>query len=256
MPNPRDVKSIGGLLHPGAGLGLRPPRAARSGSTSTGSATSTGSRSTAARPTTSSSARALRSCSCTGSARRGSRGWRTSRSSRATTASWRWTCPASATRSCPTTRSRSSTTRAGPSGCWTRSGSTPAAVVGNSMGGFSAAEMAIRSPERVQSLTVVSAAVFWQSYRRAQPLVGLARLSDAYVARALDALDRRGRDAAAPALVGARHGGLPLPAPDRAGARPRAGAQRQADGRLPARAGGAGRLPARGGAAEDLLPRR
>jgi len=60
-----------------------------------------------------------------------------------------------------------------------------AAVVGNSMGGFSAAEMAIRSPERVKSLTVVSAAVFWQSYRRAQPLVGLARLSDAYVARAL-----------------------------------------------------------------------
>ena len=37
----------------------------------------------------------------------------------------------------------------------------------------------------MQSLTVVSAAVFWQSYRRAQPLVGLARLSDAYVARAL-----------------------------------------------------------------------
>jgi pimeloyl-ACP methyl ester carboxylesterase len=60
-----------------------------------------------------------------------------------------------------------------------------AAVVGNSMGGFSAAEMAIRSPERVQRLAVVSAAVFWQSYRRAQPLVGLARLSDAYVARAL-----------------------------------------------------------------------
>jgi pimeloyl-ACP methyl ester carboxylesterase len=60
-----------------------------------------------------------------------------------------------------------------------------AAVVGNSMGGFSAADMAIRSPERVQRLAVVSAAVFWQSYRRAQPLVGLARLSDAYVARAL-----------------------------------------------------------------------
>lgn len=54
-----------------------------------------------------------------------------------------------------------------------------AAVVGNSMGGFIAAEMAIRSPERVQRLTVVSAAVFWQDYRRAQPLVGLARLSDA-----------------------------------------------------------------------------
>jgi pimeloyl-ACP methyl ester carboxylesterase len=60
-----------------------------------------------------------------------------------------------------------------------------AAVVGNSMGGFIAAEMAIRSPERVQRLAVVSAAVFWQDYRRAQPLVGLARLSEAYVARLL-----------------------------------------------------------------------
>ena len=40
--------------------------------------------------------------------------------------------------------------------CSTRSGSTSAAVVGNSMGGFIAAEMAIRSPERVQRLTVVS----------------------------------------------------------------------------------------------------
>ena len=59
------------------------------------------------------------------------------------------------------------------------------ALVGNSMGGFIAAEMAIRSPRRVRSLTVVSAAVFWQGYKRAQPLVGLARLSDAYVARAL-----------------------------------------------------------------------
>jgi len=60
-----------------------------------------------------------------------------------------------------------------------------AALVGNSMGGFIAADMAIREPKRVRSLTVVSAAVFWQDYRRAQPLVGLARLSDAYVARAL-----------------------------------------------------------------------
>jgi pimeloyl-ACP methyl ester carboxylesterase len=59
------------------------------------------------------------------------------------------------------------------------------ALVGNSMGGFVAAEMAIRRPERVQRLAVVSAAVFWQSYRRAQPLVQLARLSDAMVARAL-----------------------------------------------------------------------
>lgn len=64
-------------------------------------------------------------------------------------------------------------------------GIAEAAVVGNSMGGFIAAEMAIRQAGRVQRLAVVSAAVFWQDYRRAQPLVGLARLSDAYVARAL-----------------------------------------------------------------------
>ena len=58
-------------------------------------------------------------------------------------------------------------------------------VVGNSMGGFIAADMAIMRPERIQRLAVVSAAVFWQTYRRAQPLVQLARMSDAIVARAL-----------------------------------------------------------------------
>src|SRR3954465_9728727 len=57
------------------------------------------------------------------------------------------------------------------------------AVVGNSMGGFIASERAIREPDRVQRLVVVSAAVFWQTYRRAQPLLQLARLSDAIVAR-------------------------------------------------------------------------
>lgn len=60
-----------------------------------------------------------------------------------------------------------------------------AAVVGNSMGGFIAAEMAIRYPERVQRLTLVSAAIFWQEYRRAKPLVSLARLTDAYIGRGL-----------------------------------------------------------------------
>ncbi len=59
------------------------------------------------------------------------------------------------------------------------------AVVGNSMGGFIAADMAILRPERIHRLAVVSAAVFWQEYRRAQPLVQLARMSDAIVARAL-----------------------------------------------------------------------
>ncbi len=60
-----------------------------------------------------------------------------------------------------------------------------AAVVGNSMGGFVSAELAIKFPERVQRLVFVSAAIFWQNRRRAQPLVQLARLSDAVVARAL-----------------------------------------------------------------------
>jgi len=60
-----------------------------------------------------------------------------------------------------------------------------AAVVGNSMGGFISAEMAIRNPDRVQRLSLVSAAIFWQEYRRAKPLVSVARLTDAYVGRAL-----------------------------------------------------------------------
>jgi pimeloyl-ACP methyl ester carboxylesterase len=60
-----------------------------------------------------------------------------------------------------------------------------AAVVGNSMGGFVSAELAIKFPPRVQRLVFVSAAIFWQNRRRAQPLVQLARMSDAVVARAL-----------------------------------------------------------------------
>ena len=87
-----------------------------------------------------------------------------------------------------------------------------AAVVGNSMGGFVSAELAIKFPERVQRLVFVSAAIFWQNRRRAQPLVQLARLSDAVVARALVRADRRHRDAAAAALRRARLGRLPLPA--------------------------------------------
>jgi pimeloyl-ACP methyl ester carboxylesterase len=60
-----------------------------------------------------------------------------------------------------------------------------AALVGNSMGGFIAAEMAIRYPERVQRLSLVSAAIFWQEYRRAKPLVSLARLTEARLGRRL-----------------------------------------------------------------------
>ena len=85
-----------------------------------------------------------------------------------------------------------------------------AAVVGNSMGGFVSAELAIKFPERVQRLVFVSAAIFWQNRRRAQPLVQLARLSDAVVARALvratdDIATRRRLRYAALATAGFRY---------------------------------------------------
>jgi pimeloyl-ACP methyl ester carboxylesterase len=60
-----------------------------------------------------------------------------------------------------------------------------ATVVGNSMGGFVGAELAIRFPERVQRLVFISAAIFWQNTRRSQPLLRLARLTDAAAARAV-----------------------------------------------------------------------
>ena len=85
-----------------------------------------------------------------------------------------------------------------------------AAVVGNSMGGFVSAELAIKVPARVQRLVFVSAAIFWQNRRRAQPLVQLAKLSDAVVARALvratdDIATRRRLRYAALATAGFRY---------------------------------------------------
>jgi pimeloyl-ACP methyl ester carboxylesterase len=53
-----------------------------------------------------------------------------------------------------------------------------AAVVGNSMGGFIGAELAIRHPHRVDRLVLVAAAAFWQEYRRARPLLTMARMVD------------------------------------------------------------------------------
>jgi pimeloyl-ACP methyl ester carboxylesterase len=67
-----------------------------------------------------------------------------------------------------------------------------ATVVGNSMGGFIGAEMAIKHPERVERLALVSAAIFWQEYRRAKPLLTLARATDAAGARAAVAVSRAG----------------------------------------------------------------
>lgn len=60
-----------------------------------------------------------------------------------------------------------------------------ATIVGNSMGGFIGAELAIRSGTRVDRLVLVSAAVFWQEYRRARPLLTLAQATEASVGRAI-----------------------------------------------------------------------
>jgi pimeloyl-ACP methyl ester carboxylesterase len=67
-----------------------------------------------------------------------------------------------------------------------------ATIVGNSMGGFIGAETAIKNPDRVERLSLVSAAIFWQEYRRAQPLLAIARATDAAGARATAAVARAG----------------------------------------------------------------
>jgi pimeloyl-ACP methyl ester carboxylesterase len=67
-----------------------------------------------------------------------------------------------------------------------------ATVVGNSMGGFIGAEAAIKEPARVERLALVSAAIFWQEYRRAKPLLSLARATDAAAAHFAVAVTRAG----------------------------------------------------------------
>lgn len=64
-------------------------------------------------------------------------------------------------------------------------GIASAGVIGNSMGGFIALELAIRFPERVERLVLVSAAVLWQEYRHAKPLVTLANATEVVAARVL-----------------------------------------------------------------------
>jgi pimeloyl-ACP methyl ester carboxylesterase len=66
-----------------------------------------------------------------------------------------------------------------------------AAVVGNSMGGFIALELTIRFPELVERLVLVSAAVLWQEYRRAKPLVALAGATEGTLGRLLIGLQPR-----------------------------------------------------------------
>ena len=61
-----------------------------------------------------------------------------------------------------------------------------AAVVGNSMGGFIAAEMAIRIPRACSVSRSSRPRCSGRTTAAPQPLVGLARLSDDYVARTLE----------------------------------------------------------------------
>jgi pimeloyl-ACP methyl ester carboxylesterase len=56
----------------------------------------------------------------------------------------------------------------------------PVAVVGNSMGGFIAAEVAIAHPQRVERLALVSAAALWNERARARPLVAASKVSRFY----------------------------------------------------------------------------
>jgi pimeloyl-ACP methyl ester carboxylesterase len=56
----------------------------------------------------------------------------------------------------------------------------PVAVVGSSMGGFIAAEVAIAHPERVERLVLVSAAALWNEQVRARPLVAASKVSRFY----------------------------------------------------------------------------
>jgi pimeloyl-ACP methyl ester carboxylesterase len=69
-----------------------------------------------------------------------------------------------------------------------------AAVVGNSMGGFIAAELAVQSPDRVEKLVLVSAAGLSSEHLRRRPLITAARLgrySAAWVGARSDELTRR-----------------------------------------------------------------
>ena len=65
------------------------------------------------------------------------------------------------------------------------SGIEAATLVGNSMGGFVGAELAIRHPRRAESLVLVSPAILWGEYRRAKPLMSLARVTELTVGRYL-----------------------------------------------------------------------
>ena len=79
-------------------------------------------------------------------------------------------------------------------------GAGPAVVVGNSMGGFIGAELAISFPERVERLVLVSAAGLTAEYQRNEKVLGALRFGEnvimawaGWVAARSDAVSRRPR---------------------------------------------------------------
>src|SRR4051795_7475344 len=62
-----------------------------------------------------------------------------------------------------------------------RLGVGPAVIVGNSMGGFIGAEVAIQYPARVERLVLVSAAGLTVEYQRNEPVLGLLRFGSRLV---------------------------------------------------------------------------
>ena len=58
-----------------------------------------------------------------------------------------------------------------------------ATVVGNSMGGFIGADLAVNEPDLVEKLVLVNAAALWNERRRARPLVMLSNLTKSYATK-------------------------------------------------------------------------
>ena len=109
---------------------------------------------------------------------------------------WRWTCPGSATPRCRARTSRSRATRAGPPSCATRWASSRRRWSATRWAASSAPSWRSSSRRACSGSCSSRPAIFWQNRRRAQPLVQLARLSDAVVAARARARHRRHRDAA------------------------------------------------------------
>jgi pimeloyl-ACP methyl ester carboxylesterase len=58
-----------------------------------------------------------------------------------------------------------------------------AAIVGNSLGGFVGADLAVNFPPFVDRLVLVTAAALWNERRRARPIVVLGNLTSAYASK-------------------------------------------------------------------------